>query len=103
MAHAHHHGHHHADEVFVSVGIETASKFTKEKIEACLDKLEDAETYGIVLRAKGMLPTEGDLFIHFDYVPGEKEIRDGGAEHIGKICVIGSQLKEENIRALFEA
>ena len=98
----HDHHHHHADEIFTSVGIETSSKFTKEQVQACLDALEDTEKYGMVLRAKGMLPTEGDLFIHFDHVPGESEIRDGSAEYTGKICVIGSGLKEENIRALFE-
>lgn len=99
--HEGHHHHHHADEVFTSVGIETSSKFTKERVQACLNELENEEKYGTVLRAKGMLPTEGDLFIHFDHVPGESEIRDGSAEYIGKICVIGSGLKEENIRALF--
>lgn len=98
----HDHHHHHADEIFTSVGIETSSKFTKEQVQACLDALEDTEKYGMVLRAKGMLPTEGDLFIHFDHVPGESEIRDGSAEYTGKICVIGSELKEDNIRALFE-
>ena len=98
----HDHHHHHADEIFTSVGIETSSKFTKEQVQACLDALEDTEKYGMVLRAKGMLPTEGDLFIHFDHVPGESEIRDGSAEYTGKVCVIGSELKEENIRALFE-
>ena len=81
---------------------EGSSKFTKEQVQACLDALEDTEKYGMVLRAKGMLPTEGDLFIHFDHVPGESEIRDGSAEYTGKVCVIGSELKEENIRALFE-
>jgi G3E family GTPase len=99
----HDHHHHHADEVFTSVGIETSSKFTKAQVQACLDALEDEEKYGVVLRAKGMLPTEGDTFIHFDHVPGESEIRDGSAEYTGKICVIGSQLNEENIKALFEA
>ena len=89
--------------MFVSVGIETSSKFTKEKVQACLDALENEEKYGMVLRAKGMLPTEGDAFIHFDHVPGESEIRDGSAEYIGKICVIGSGLKEDEIKALFEA
>ena len=98
----HDHHHHHADEIFTSVGIETSSKFTKEQVQAYLDALEDTEKYGMVLRAKGMLPTEGDLFIHFDHVPGESEIRDGSAEYTGKICVIGSELKEDNIRALFE-
>ena len=98
-----HEHHHHADEIFTSVGIETSTKFTKEQVQACLDALEDKEKYGTVLRAKGMLPTEGDLFIHFDHVPGESEIRDGSAEYTGKVCVIGSDLKEENIKALFES
>nr|MCR5655316.1 GTP-binding protein [Lachnospiraceae bacterium] len=61
----------------------------------------DAINYGIVLRAKGMLPTDGDSFIHFDYVPGESEIREGSAETIGKICVIGSGLKEDALKELF--
>lgn len=99
--HSHEHEHHHADDIFTSVGIETATKFTKEQIKACLEKLGDEQTYGIVLRAKGMVPTEGEAFIHFDYVPDEQEIRDGSAEHIGKICVIGSELKEDNIKTLF--
>lgn len=98
-----HHGHHHADEVFTSVGIETSSRFTKEQVQGCLDALKDEEKYGIVLRAKGMLPAEGDMFIHFDYVPEESEVRDGSAEYTGKVCVIGSGLKEENIKALFGA
>lgn len=102
--HTHSHGgHHHADEVFTSVGIETSSRFTKEQVQVCLDQLKDEEKYGIVLRAKGMLPAEGDLFIHFDYVPEESEVRDGSAEYTGKVCVIGSGLKEENIKALFGA
>jgi len=97
-----HHGHHHADDVFESWGMETPSKYTKEEIEAVLEELEDKDKFGYVLRAKGMLPkTEGDGFIHFDYVPGEAEIRDGGAEYTGKVCVIGSQLKKDNIIALF--
>ena len=101
--HEHDHHHHHADEVFASVGIETSSKFTKEQIQACLDALEDDDKYGMILRAKGMVPTEGDSFIHFDHVPGESEIRDGSAETTGKICVIGSKINEKAIRELFGA
>ena len=99
--HDHDHHHHHADEVFTSIGIETSSKFTKEQIEECLEELDDSSKYGTILRCKGMLPTEGDKFIHFDYVPGECEVRDGAAEYIGKICVIGADLKEAAIRELF--
>ena len=98
-----HHGHHHADDVFASVGIETSSKFTKDQIKACLDALEDEDKYGMILRAKGMVPTDGEGFIHFDHVPGESDIRDGSAETTGKICVIGSKINEEAIRALFLA
>ena len=101
--HDHDHDHHHdADEVFTSIGIETSTKYTKEKVEECLEELDDVNKYGTVLRCKGMLPTETDRFIHFDYVPGECEVRDGAAEVTGKICVIGSELKEDAIRALFK-
>ncbi len=99
--HDHDHHHHHADEVFNSVGIETNAKFTKEKVESILKALDDEEKYGSVLRAKGMLPTDGDKFIHFDYVPEEYEVRDGAAETIGKICVIGAGIKEDAIKELF--
>ena len=97
----HHHDHHHADEIFDSVGIETSSKFTEARLQVCLDALQDEEKYGMVLRAKGMLPGEDGTFIHFDYVPQESEIRKGSAETIGKICVIGASLQEEHIKALF--
>ncbi len=99
--HDHHHHHHDADEVFTSIGIETSTKYTKEKVEECLEELDDTGKYGTILRCKGMLPTEGERFIHFDYVPGECEVRDGAAEVTGKICVIGSELKEDAIRTLF--
>ena len=98
--HDHHH-HHHADEVFASIGIETSSKYTKEQVEDCLEQLDETSKYGTILRCKGMLPTDGDTFVHFDYVPGECEVRDGAPESIGKICVIGADLKEDAIRALF--
>ena len=93
---------HDADEVFTSIGIETSTKYTKEKVEECLEELDDENKYGTILRCKGMLPTEGDRFIHFDYVPGECEVRDGAAEVTGKICVIGSDMKEDAIRELFK-
>ena len=99
--HHHHHHDHDADEVFTSIGIETSTKYTKEKVEECLEELDDTGKYGTILRCKGMLPTEGERFIHFDYVPGECEVRDGATEVTGKICVIGSELKEDAIRALF--
>ena len=98
--HDHGHGHHHADEVFTSWGMETPDKYTKEELQNMLDALEDKEKYGFILRAKGMLPSENG-FIHFDYVPGESEIRDGSAEYTGKICVIGSELKEDALKELF--
>lgn len=98
----HDHDHHHADEVFESWGMETPSKYTKAELVTILEELEDKDKYGFVLRAKGMLPSkESDRFIHFDYVPGEPEIRDGAAEYTGKVCVIGSGLKKDNIIALF--
>ena len=82
--------------------METPAKYTKTEIENALEELEDKDKYGFVLRAKGMLPSaESEQFIHFDYVPGEPEIRDGAAEYTGKICVIGSNLNKENIIALF--
>lgn len=96
----HDHHHHHADEVFTSWGMETPDKYTKEELQNMLDALEDKEKYGFILRAKGMLPSENG-FIHFDYVPGESEIRDGSAEYTGKICVIGSELKEDALKELF--
>ena len=98
--HDHGHGHHHAYEVFTSWGMETPDKYTKEELQNMLDALEDKEKYGFILRAKGMLPSENG-FIHFDYVPGESEIRDGSAEYTGKICVIGSELKEDALKELF--
>ena len=101
----HHHHHHHghdADEVFISWGEETHRKFTKAEIEHILQALEDAETYGIILRAKGYVANaEGEKWIHFDYVPGEPDIRDGGAMVTGRICVIGSKLNEEAVAKLF--
>ncbi len=97
--HDHHH-HHHADEVFTSIGIETAKKFTAESVKAFLEALEDDDLYGMVLRAKGMVPSEGSEWIYFDYTPGEINVRTGSPEYTGKICVIGSELKEDAIREL---
>ncbi|MCM1159648.1 MAG: GTP-binding protein [Roseburia sp.] len=100
--HDHSHGHHHADEVFTSWGIETPKQFTKEQITDILEALEDKDTYGFVLRAKGMVAAkDSQTFIYFDYVPAESEVRDGNPEYTGKICVIGSELQEENLKKLF--
>ena len=97
--HEHHH-HHHADEVFTSWGVETAKKFTKEAVETALKGL-DTEKYGLVLRAKGILPAQDGSWIHFDYVPEEASIRTGSADITGKLCVIGSKLDEKGIAELF--
>ena len=97
--HHHHHGHD-ADEVFSSWGVETPKKFTAAELDRILAALDGGE-YGAILRAKGILPgTEGQWF-HFDYVPQEHEVRTGSAEYTGRLCVIGSQLKEEKLKELF--
>jgi len=96
----HDHHHHHADEVFTSIGMETAAKYTTEEVNAFLTALEDDSKYGFVLRAKGMLPSEGSEWVYFDYTPGELNVRPGSPEYTGKICVIGSELKEEAIKEL---
>ena len=96
----HDHHHHHADEVFTSWGIETAKKFSHEDITKALQAL-DTEEYGIVLRAKGILACTDGGWIHFDYVPGEMNVRSGSASINGKICVIGSQMNSEHIAELF--
>ena len=96
-----HHHHHHADEVFASWGFETPKSYTKDEIADILDALEDAGKYGFVLRAKGMVPDKDGGFIYFDYVPDEKNIRNGSPEVTGKICVIGSKISEDNLKALF--
>ncbi len=97
-----HEGHHHADEVFDSIGIETPKKFTIEKITEALTVLEDEHEYGFVLRAKGIVEGENGQWIHFDYVPGEPDVRTGSAGIIGRLCVIGSEIDGEKIRKLFE-
>ena len=97
-----HEGHHHADEVFDSIGIETAKKFTMEKIREVLEAIEDQNEYGFVLRAKGIVAGEDGQWIHFDYVPGEPDVRNGSAEVTGRICVIGTDIDEGKIRTLFE-
>ena len=100
----HHHGHeghHHADEVFTSVGIETTKKFTEAEIADILKRLDYSEEFGTILRAKGIVASTEGEWIHFDHVPEEYEIRRGSADVIGKICVIGSKINEEQIKALF--
>ena len=97
-----HHGHHHADEVFTSFGLETPATFEKADVEAILEALEQEETYGFVLRAKGMVSSGDGTWVYFDYVPGESNVREGKPDVTGKICVIGSKLNEENLKQLFE-
>ncbi len=97
--HDHHH-HHHADEVFTSWGVETARKFTTEGILAALNALDSGE-YGMILRAKGIVPCADGGWIHFDHVPGEADVRMGSAAVTGKLCVIGAQLDEAKVAALF--
>ena len=100
--HDHHdHHHHHADEVFTSWGCETIKKFTRENLEKMLEALSASDEYGIILRAKGMLPAEDGTWIYFDMVPEETEIREGAPEYTGRLCVIGSKLKEDKLAELF--
>ena len=100
--HDHHdHHHHHADEVFTSWGRETIRKYTREGLEKMLEALSASEDYGIILRAKGMLPAEDGTWIYFDMVPEETEIREGAPEYTGRLCVIGSKLKEDKLAELF--
>ena len=100
--HDHHdHHHHHAYEVFTSWGCETIKKFTRENLEKMLEALSASDEYGIILRAKGMLPAEDGTWIYFDMVPEETEIREGAPEYTGRLCVIGSKLKEDKLAELF--
>ena len=100
--HDHHdHHHHHADEVFTSWGRETIKKYTKENLEKMLEALSASDEYGIILRAKGMLPAEDGRWIYFDMVPEETEIREGAPEYTGRLCVIGSKLNEDKLAELF--
>ena len=108
--HEHHHHHdgscscghdHDADDVFISWGTETPRKYTEEEIHAALSGLDNAEQCGIVLRAKGIVPCTDGTWIHFDYVPGEQNVRRGPASFTGRLCVIGSELKEHELEHLF--
>lgn len=98
--HHEHHHHHHADEVFTSWGVETVRKFNKEDLKTALCALANEEKYGTILRAKGIVESEG-CWLHFDYVPGEADVREGCAGVIGRLCVIGCKLNETEIKKLF--
>ena len=100
--HDHDHHHHHADEVFTSWGKETPHKYNEDKLREILDTLADTEKYGVILRAKGIVPGDAGEWLYFDLVPGEFEIRKGKADITGKLCVIGSKLKEDDLAQLFE-
>ncbi len=100
--HDHDHHHHHADEVFTSWGRETPHKYSNEVMESILKKLANSDEYGQILRAKGIVPNVDGTFIYFDLVPGEYEIREGQPDYTGKLCVIGSNLKEDELEVLFQ-
>ncbi|MDO5541254.1 MAG: GTP-binding protein [Eubacteriales bacterium] len=99
--HHHDHHHHHADEVFTSWGRETPRKYSREELERILKNLSESEAYGMILRAKGMVPCTDGTWMHFDFVPGEYDIRSGAADYTGRICVIGAQMKEDGLEELF--
>ncbi|MFG6369014.1 MAG: GTP-binding protein [Lachnospiraceae bacterium] len=99
--HEHDHHHHHADDIFTSWGFETPTAYTQAELEHILEELEDEKQYGLILRAKGMVPAGDGTWLNFDYVPGESNVRAGAAEVTGKICVIGAQLNEEHLKTLF--
>lgn len=96
-----HHDHHHADEIFTSWGKETPHKYTKEEIESIMKTLSETEDYGVILRAKGMVPAQDGTWIYFDMVPGEYELRQGEPDYTGRLCVIGTNVKEDELEKLF--
>ncbi|MEG0779004.1 MAG: GTP-binding protein, partial [Oscillospiraceae bacterium] len=96
----HDHDHHHADEVFTSWGRETPKQFSETSIRQILTALDSGD-YGKILRAKGIVPTAGGTWLHFDYVPEEHEVRLGAAAYTGRLCVIGAELKEDKLAELF--
>ena len=100
--HDHHHHHHHADEVFETWGKETPKHYTEAMLKEILEKLDDNDKYGIVLRAKGIVMSENNAWVQFDYVPGEFEIREGAADYTGRFCVIGSKLQQAALEELFQ-
>lgn len=100
--HGHDHGHHHADDVFTSIGMESAHKYSEKELTEILQQLaEENSGFGNILRAKGIVPADEGQWFHFDLVPGEYEIRRGAADYTGRMCVIGAELKENQIRELF--
>lgn len=99
--HEHDHHHHHADEVFTSWGKETVKTYSQEEIKNILDTLSNDESYGMILRAKGMVEGKDGQWIYFDMVPGEADIREGSADYTGRICVIGSKIQEDKLSELF--
>ena len=99
--HDHDHHHHHADEVFTSWGVETSKKFKKGEIEQILETLSEGDGYGMILRAKGIVQSEDGSWIHFDYVPGEPNVRAGCADVIGRLCVIGAKIDKAGLASLF--
>lgn len=99
--HGHHHHHHDADEVFTSWGVETPKRFTEAGMKEILSQLQNEADYGMILRSKGIVQAENGEWIHFDYTPGETDVRHGGAEVTGRLCVIGSKINEENLKKLF--
>ena len=99
--HEHHHHHHHADEIFTSWGMETPRKFSEDELRGILSQLEDADKFGTVLRAKGIVDSSDGEWIYFDYVPGEIDLRRGAAAVTGRFCVIGSHINESALKELF--
>jgi len=99
--HDHEHHHHHADDVFVSWGVETTKKYTAEELAHILEALLSETEYGMVLRAKGIVAAKDGEWLHFDYVPGEPDIRTGSADVTGRLCVIGAELKQDKLAELF--
>ena len=99
--HDHHHHHHHADEVFTSWGKETAHKYTEEEVDFLVKALSETDSYGTILRSKGIIPMTDGTWKQFDLVPEEYEVRDGQADYTGRVCVIGTNLKEDELLKLF--
>ena len=99
--HHHDHDHHHADDVFTSWGVETPRKYEEAELNEILKKLSESDTYGMVLRAKGIVPSTDNTWLYFDLVPGEFEVRHGAADYTGRLCVIGAKLKTKDIEELF--
>lgn len=100
--HHHHHHHHHADEIFTSWGMETPKKFTEQALREMLEALQDEERFGVILRAKGLVDSGEGEWLYFDYVPGEIDLRRGGAAVTGRFCVIGSKIHEDALKELFQ-